>query len=212
MGTREAVSQKKVISWGRRLILVYDPSSSEFAILRKCYGMANQRVITVWRIQMRGKICTRKIEYIKISRGRATMKKIIVLVAMAVLAFSAAAWAQEPAGCNSLLLVKKGQLMKLVYKKSATKQAAEMVSRFKIFEWREPRDGECFPMRSDIKVFVQLKEVTFSYATVRRGQYVQITAAYATDKPFWRQADTVMYHADKYRPASLLHPPALESY
>jgi len=139
------------------------------------------------------------------------MKKIAVLVMAMVLAvlIPAAAWAMEPAGCNSLLLVKKGQLMKLVYEKSATKQAAEMKARFEKFEWRESRDGECVPMQPDISVFVKLKEVAFSYVTVRQGKFFRVDAAYSTDKPFWRIADTVMYHADKYRAASVTQPPKL---
>lgn len=136
------------------------------------------------------------------------MKKIVSLVVvMAILAVSAGAWAQLPPNCSSLLLVKKGQLMKVVYMHSMTSKVAEMVSRFKRFGWRDPRDGECIPERHDIGVAVQPSEVVFIYVIVKNGKDVPAEAALDTDKPFWRIADTVMYFADKFPPPSLLHPP-----
>lgn len=136
------------------------------------------------------------------------IKALIVLAMLAVL-IPAVVWAQLPPNYSSLLLVKKGQLMKLVYAKSMTRQVAEMKDRFEKFEWVEPRDGECVPMRPDISVAVDEKEVAFSYLSVRQGQVFQVTAAYTTDDPFWRIADTVMYHGDKFRAPSLTHPPEL---
>jgi len=132
-----------------------------------------------------------------------------IMVIVLLLAIPAAMWAQLPPNCSSLLMVKKGQLMKLVYENSATRPAAEMAARFKQFGWREPLGAECIPMRPDISVAVNSREVTFSYLTVRQGQVFQVTAAFTTDDPSWRIADTVMYHADKFRGPSLTHPPEL---
>jgi hypothetical protein len=130
----------------------------------------------------------------------------LVFVLLAPVA-PAAAWAQLPPNCSSLLLVKEGQLMKLVYMNSMTDQTAEMTARFKRFGWREPRKGECIPERHDIGVAIQPAEVRFIYTFVKDGRIIPAEDALDTNNPFWRVADTVMYYADKHRAPSLLHPP-----
>ena len=131
----------------------------------------------------------------------------MILALMFVLLAPAAAWAQLPSNCSSLLLVKEGQLMKLVYMNSMTEQTAEMTARFKRFGWREPRKGECIPERHDIGVAIQPTEVRFIYTFVKDGRDIPAEGALDTDSPFWRVADTVMYYGDKHCPPSLLHPP-----
>ena len=135
------------------------------------------------------------------------MKKIVATAILAMLAMAAAAWAMQPEDQSSLLLIKKGQLMKLAYVHSMTKQTAEMTARFKRFGWREPRDEECIPERPDIWVTVRPEGMYLSYTILRNGHELEAQGTLSANHPFWRMADSVMYYADKFRPPSLLHPP-----
>jgi len=147
---------------------------------------------------------------IKIEKNKERVMKKYFIVSSAiflVLVMVAAAMAMQHDSQSSLLLVKKGQLMKLVYEHSVTSRVAEMKARFKKFGWREPGDEMCIPERADIFVSVLPRGTRFIYCEIRNRDEITVQGAISAKHSAWRMADTVMYYADKHRPLSLLHPP-----
>jgi len=115
-----------------------------------------------------------------------------------VLVISTTAQAQLPPNHSSLLLLKNGRLMKIVYDHSVTEKAAEIKTAFEIYGWKEPGDNACIPMQPDIGISIEKKEVEFYYIYLERQQELKASAKVSTAYPSTRIAYTIRHHAIKY--------------
>jgi hypothetical protein len=126
------------------------------------------------------------------------MKKFKLFMAVAILLTTSSTWAQLPPNHSSLLLLKNGRLMKIVYDHSMTKKAAEIKTAFEIYGWKEPEANACVPMQPDIGISIEKKEVEFYYIYLEHQQELKASSEVSTSYPSTSIAYTIRHHAIKY--------------